>query len=93
VLSTRRILAGWHRLMATSCRHETPDSKSGNTMEPAEGTGGFEGAAIAVCAHGLAGDAAAEHWTRRGLIASDLLNFLPEAWRRLDQSEVLAKSF
>ena len=58
-----------------------------------QNSGGFEGAAIAVCAHGLAGDAAAEHWTRRGLIASDLLNFLPEAWRRLDQSEVLAKSF
>jgi len=48
---------------------------------------GFEAAATAVCAHGLAGDAAAERWTRRGLIASDLLNFLPEAWRRLDPGE------
>ncbi|MFM7834869.1 MAG: hypothetical protein ACKPJD_23985, partial [Planctomycetaceae bacterium] len=41
----------------------------------------------AVCAHGLAGDAAADRWTRRALIASDLLDFLPDAWRQLDQSE------
>lgn len=58
-----------------------------------QGLGGFEAAAIAVCAHGLAGDAAARHWTRRGLIASDLLNFLPEAWRRMDPTEVSGQSF
>ena len=57
-----------------------------------QNSGAFEAAAIAVCAHGLAGDAAAERWTRRGLIASDLLNFLPEAWRRLDPGETSCQS-
>jgi NAD(P)H-hydrate epimerase len=57
-----------------------------------QGLAGFEAAAIAVCAHGLAGDAAADRWTRRALIASDLLDFLPDAWRQLDQSESERKS-
>jgi ADP-dependent NAD(P)H-hydrate dehydratase len=44
----------------------------------------FEATAIAVHVHGLAGDIAAERFTQRGMIASDLLICLPEAWRRLD---------
>jgi len=44
----------------------------------------FEATAIAVHAHGLAGDIAAEQFTQRGMIASDLLSCLPEAWRRLE---------
>ena len=57
-----------------------------------QGLGGFEAAAIAACAHGLAGDAAADRWTRRALIASDLLDFLPAAWRQLDRSELSGHS-
>ena len=49
-----------------------------------QGVGAFEAAAIGVHAHGLAGDFAARHWTERGLIASDLLNFLPDAWRQME---------
>lgn len=49
-----------------------------------QGVGAFEAAAIGVHAHGLAGDFAARQWTERGLIASDLLNFLPDAWRQLE---------
>lgn len=44
----------------------------------------FEATAISVHAHGLAGDIAAEQFTQRGMIASDLLNCLPDAWRQLD---------
>jgi NAD(P)H-hydrate epimerase len=44
----------------------------------------FEATAIAVHAHGLAGDIAAEQFTQRGMIASDLLSCLPQAWRRLE---------
>ena len=44
----------------------------------------FEATALAVHAHGLAGDVAAERFTQRGMIASDLLPCLPEAWRRLE---------
>ncbi|MEN9554912.1 MAG: Nicotinamide nucleotide repair protein [Planctomycetota bacterium] len=51
-----------------------------------QGIPAFEAAAIAVHAHGLAGDFAAEHLTERGMIASDLLRFLPHAWRALGES-------
>lgn len=44
----------------------------------------FEATALAVYAHGLAGDIAAERFTERGMIASDLLGCLPDAWRRLE---------
>jgi len=44
----------------------------------------FEATAISVHVHGMAGDIAAERFTQRGMIASDLLNCLPEAWRRLE---------
>jgi NAD(P)H-hydrate epimerase len=33
--------------------------------------------------HGLAGDRAAERFTRRGMIAGDIISCLPDAWRRL----------
>ncbi len=41
--------------------------------------------ASAVYAHGLAGDLAAERVGRRGLIASDLIVFLPQAQRRMEE--------
>ncbi len=48
-----------------------------------QGLPAFEAAAIAVHVHGLAGDIAAEKLTPRGMIASDLLNCLPDAWKQL----------
>lgn len=48
----------------------------------------FEATALAVHAHGLAGDVAAEQFTERGMIASDLLKCLPEAWRRLEHARL-----
>ena len=50
----------------------------------------FEATALAVHAHGLAGDVAAEQFTERGMIASDLLKCLPEAWRRLEHARLQA---
>ena len=44
----------------------------------------FEATALAVHAHGLAGDVAADRFTQRGMIASDLIGCLPDAWRRLE---------
>lgn len=50
----------------------------GQRLEP------FEAAAIAVYAHGAAGDFAAQRFTQRAMIASDLLTCLPDAWRLLE---------
>jgi NAD(P)H-hydrate epimerase len=44
----------------------------------------FEAAAIAVHTHGSAGDIAAEQYTPRAMIASDLLKTLPAAWKLLE---------
>lgn len=43
----------------------------------------FDAAAGAVHVHGLAGDLAAKELGRRGLVASDLIAFLPKAQRKL----------
>ncbi|MCA9059827.1 MAG: hydroxyethylthiazole kinase, partial [Planctomycetaceae bacterium] len=50
----------------------------GQQLDPADA------AALAVFSHGLAGDLAAQELTGRGMIASDLLRFLPAAWRALE---------
>ncbi len=44
----------------------------------------FEAAALAVHAHGRAGDLAASELGQRGMIASDLLKWLPNAWQTLE---------
>lgn len=44
----------------------------------------LDAACAAVRAHGLAGDLAAAHQGRRGLVASDLIAWLPAAQRRLE---------
>ena len=50
----------------------------------ASGMPPFAATCLAVHIHGLAGDLAAERLSQRGLIASDLLDYLGPAWRRLD---------
>ncbi len=50
----------------------------------AQGAEAWEAACAAAYAHGLAGDIAARLKTPRALIASDLLEALPEAWRELE---------
>lgn len=44
----------------------------------------FEAAHLGVHVHGLAGDLAAETYSKPGMIASDLLHFLGRAWCELD---------
>jgi NAD(P)H-hydrate epimerase len=43
----------------------------------------WDAARLAVHVHGLAGDLAAEHLGQVSLIASDLLSYLPEAFKQL----------
>lgn len=50
----------------------------------AQGLAPFDAALAGVYAHGLAGDIAADRMTPRALIASDIIEALPEAWRRLE---------
>lgn len=45
-----------------------------------QGIAPFDAACIAVHVHGMAGDLAADALTERGMIASDLIRFLPHAW-------------
>ena len=45
-----------------------------------------EAALLGVYVHGLAGDIAAQAKTERGMIASDLIEMLPEAWRTLEDT-------
>ncbi|WP_397570768.1 NAD(P)H-hydrate dehydratase [Schlesneria sp. T3-172] len=49
----------------------------------AQGMAPFEAAQFGVHLHGLAGDIAAEENSKIGLIASDLLRYIPRAWRDL----------
>lgn len=44
----------------------------------------FEAAALAVHAHGRAGDLAASELGQRGMIASDLLKSLPQIWQKME---------
>ena len=45
----------------------------------------FEAAQLGVYVHGLSGDLCAQELTKFGLIASDMLRFLPRAWRRIEE--------
>lgn len=49
----------------------------------AQGMPPFDAAQFGVHLHGLAGDIAAEENSKMGLIASDLLHYIPRAWRDL----------
>lgn len=45
----------------------------------------FASAQLAVFVHGLAGDLAAEELTPRSMIATDLIDYLPVAWKSLNE--------
>ncbi|MCH7909167.1 MAG: bifunctional ADP-dependent NAD(P)H-hydrate dehydratase/NAD(P)H-hydrate epimerase, partial [Candidatus Hydrogenedentes bacterium] len=47
----------------------------------AQGLQAFDAALIGVFLHGLAGDIAAENMTGRAMLAGDLVESLPDAWR------------
>ncbi|HXI01675.1 MAG TPA: hypothetical protein VNI57_00725, partial [Candidatus Saccharimonadales bacterium] len=49
----------------------------------AQGLGAFEAAVLSAHAHGLAGDIAAAELGEIALVAGDLIERLPDAWRRL----------
>lgn len=51
----------------------------------AQGMEPGQAAVLGTYVHGLAGDLAAMALTQRGMIASDLINYLPGAWRALEQ--------
>ncbi len=50
----------------------------------AQGVSAEEAAVSAVYIHGLAGDFAADQFTGRGMVAGDMLNFLPDVFESLD---------
>lgn len=50
----------------------------------AQGLEAFESAAAGAYFHGVAGELAREHLGTAGMAAGDLVEYLPEAWRRLD---------
>ncbi|MBL8817502.1 MAG: NAD(P)H-hydrate dehydratase [Planctomyces sp.] len=51
-----------------------------------QGMSAMDAAVLGVFAHGTAGDIAARDLTERGMIASDLLKYLPAAWRECGTS-------
>ena len=48
----------------------------------AQGLNGFKAAKYATYIHGLAGDLAAKEKTQMGLIASDIINRIPDALKK-----------
>ncbi len=53
----------------------------------AQGLSGLQAALTGAFVHGMAGDLAAEALGQRGMIAGDILNFVPEALRRLESPD------
>jgi len=51
----------------------------------AQGMTGMDAALAGVYVHGLAGDIAAAAMTERGMVASDVIHAIPEAWQRVEQ--------
>jgi NAD(P)H-hydrate epimerase len=56
----------------------------GQGMQP------YEAAVAGVYAHGLAGDMVAAATSERGMIASDLLDWLPHVWSRIDHEGAIS---
>jgi NAD(P)H-hydrate epimerase len=55
----------------------------------AQGLTALDAAVVGVYVHGVAGDLAAMNKTRRGMIAGDLIDALPQAWRSIEGEEKL----
>lgn len=53
----------------------------------AQGMSGLDAAKLGVFVHGLAGDIAADYYSRRGMIARDIVQCLPEAWIELESEQ------
>ena len=53
----------------------------------AQGMAARAAAALGVCLHGAAGDIASEELTQRAMMASDVIEALPEAWREFDAED------
>ncbi|MBT5020799.1 MAG: bifunctional ADP-dependent NAD(P)H-hydrate dehydratase/NAD(P)H-hydrate epimerase, partial [Planctomicrobium sp.] len=47
----------------------------------------FDASVLGVYAHGLAGDLAASELSQRGMIASDLIKYLPYAWKKIESAQ------
>ena len=52
----------------------------------AQGMPPYDAACLGVYLHGLAGDLAAKNKTPRGMIASDIIDALPDAWMKVEKS-------
>jgi len=52
-----------------------------------QGLSSFEAARLGVYVHGLAGDLAAQEKTQLGLIASDIIEYIPKAIKRIDDAQ------
>ena len=52
-----------------------------------QGLSAYDAACVGVYAHGLAGDLAAQEKNARSLIASDIIEMLPQAWTALESVE------
>ena len=53
----------------------------------AQGMSGQGAAQLGVYVHGLAGDIAADYYSRRGMIARNIAQCIPEAWQALESDE------
>jgi NAD(P)H-hydrate epimerase len=59
----------------------------------ASGYSPFEACILGTWLHGLAGDLAAVELTQEGMIASDLIDFIPLAWKQVAQKIILKINF
>ena len=53
----------------------------------AQGYSREEACKLGVYIHGLAGDIAAEEMTETGMISSDIINALPNVWKKIRQTD------
>ena len=99
------VLKGHRSIVAT--KGERIDNETGNAGMATAGSGDvltgiitallaqgldcFQAARLGVYIHGMAGDLAALHKSKWGLIASDLIDYLPEAFLRLEAARALCQ--
>ncbi|MCP4643394.1 MAG: NAD(P)H-hydrate dehydratase, partial [bacterium] len=71
--------------MATGGTGDVSSGLIGGLM--AQGTSPLDAALVGTYLHGLAGDIAARTQTRRGMVAGDVIESIPAAWRTIDPEE------